>query len=237
MIKFTQWQQKIALLAMLSVATILVACGGDSGDESAANSSASSGGNAGYVLVCIAYLLVSGNDECLASVSSSPSSSSSSSSSGSSSSGSSNNSENPDDPIMLRLFEEYEPNNDWLNANVVEFPKTTNRDGFIVDGEVHDDIDPADVFTFARTFLRYHAFRLCWNGERFCDEFGEVDTPTAYIEVLDSAGNVLASTQGSDANYLRLELAGGIPYYVRVVANDTMAAPFRYHLVVHEANY
>jgi hypothetical protein len=222
MIKFPQWQQKIALLAMLSVATILVACGDDSGDESAADSSANSGGNAGYVLVCIAYLLVSGNDECLASVSSSSSSNSSSSS---------------DDAIMFRLFDEYEPNNDWLNANLVEFPKTTNRDGFIVDGEVRDEIDPADVFTFARTFLRYHAFRLCWNGERFCDESGEVDTPTAFIEVLDSAGNILASTQGSDANYLRLELAGGIPYYVRVVANDTMAAPFRYHLVVHEANY
>jgi hypothetical protein len=80
MAHFPQWQQKIALLAMLSVATILVACGDDSGEESAANSSANSGGNAGAILVCIAYLLVSGNDECLASATSSSSSSGSSSS-------------------------------------------------------------------------------------------------------------------------------------------------------------
>jgi hypothetical protein len=232
MIKFTQWQKKIGLLVMLSASMILVACGDKSGEESVPESSANSGGSsAGTFLVCFAYLLVSGNDECLSS------GSSSSSSSGSSSSGSSNNSGSSNDVIMFRPIDEYEPNNDWLNANLVEFPKTTNRDGFIIDGEVRDEMDPADVFTFTRTFLRYHAFRLCWNGERFCDEFGEVDTPTAFIEILDSAGNVLASTLGSDANYLRLELAGGIPYYVRVVANDTMAAPFKYHLVAHEANY
>jgi len=75
------------------------------------------------------------------------------------------------------------------------------------------------------------------NGEIFGDEVGEVDTPTAFSELLDSAGNALASTQGGDTSYLRLELAGGVPYYVSVVANDTMAAPFRYHLAVHEANY
>jgi hypothetical protein len=225
MIRFPQWQQKIALLMMLSVCTILVACGSESDEDSVAESPASGGSSAGAVLICIAYLLVSGDDECLAYVGSS------SSSSGSGSSGSS------DDVIMFKPIDEYEPNNNWLNANVVTFPKTTDRDGFIIDGEVRDEIDPADVFTFTRTFLRYHAFRLCWNGDRFCDETGEVDTPTAFIEILDSAGNVLASTLGSDTNYLRLQLAGGAAHYVRVVANDTMAAPLQYHLVVHEANY
>jgi len=237
MIKFPQWKQKIALLAMLSVCTNLVACGGESGEESVAESSASGGSSVGAVLVCIAYLLVSGDDECLSFVSSSSSSSGSGSSGGSGGSGGSNNTVSSDDVIKLKLIDEYEPNNDWLNANVVTFPKTTDRDGFIIDGEVRDEIDPADVFSFARTYLRYYAFRLCWNGDRFCDETSEVDTPTAFIEILDSAGNVLASTLGSDTNYVRLELAGGIAHYVRVVANDTMAAPLQYHLVVHEANY
>jgi hypothetical protein len=231
MAHFPQWQQKIGLLVMLSVCTILVACGGDSDEESSASSSTDSGSSAGAVLVCIAYLLVSGDDECLSFVSSS------SSSGGSGSSGSSNNSGNSNDVIRFMPIDEYEPNNDWLNANPVTFPRTTDRDGFIIDGEVRDETDPADVFTFTRTFLRYHAFRLCWNGESFCDESGEVDTPTAFIEILDSSGNVLASTQGSDTNYLRLELGGGVPWYVRVVANDTMAAPLRYHLAVHEADY
>ena len=216
---------------MLSVCTILVACGGESDEESVAESPASGGGSGGALLVCFAYLLISGDDECLSSASSSSSSSSSSGS------GSSTNTVSSDDVIMFRPIDEYEPNDDWLNANVVTFPKTTDRDGFIIDGEVRDEIDPADVFAFTRTFLRYHAFRLCWDGDRFCDETGEVDTPTAFIEILDSAGNIVASTLGSDTNYLRLELAGGVAHYVRVVANDTMGAPFRYHLAVHEANY
>jgi hypothetical protein len=237
MIKFPQWQRKIALLVMLSVCIILVACGDESVEESSASSSTNSGVNAGTVLICIAYLLVSGDDECLSYVSSSSSSGGSGSSGSSNTTGSSNNTVSSDDVIRFRPIDEYEPNNDWLNANVVEFPRTTDRDGFIIDGEVRDEIDPVDVFTFTRTFLRYHAFRLCWHGDRFCDETGEVDTPTAFIEILDPSGNVLASTQGNDTNYLRLELAGGVPNYVRVVAHDTMAAPFRYHLAVHEANY
>ena len=41
MINFPQWQKKIALLVMLSVATMLVACGGDSEEESVASASTS----------------------------------------------------------------------------------------------------------------------------------------------------------------------------------------------------
>jgi len=133
-------------------------------------------------------------------------------------------------------IDEYEPNNDWLNANIVVFPKSTDRDGFIIDGDVHDVLDQVDVFTFTRTFLRYHAFRHCADGQRYCTEFGEIDTLTAYIDILDQSGRVLASSQASDSNFLRLELAGGVPHYVRVVAGDTMATTIKYHLVGHEAN-
>jgi len=73
-------------------------------------------------------------------------------------------------------------------------------------------------------------------GKGYCTEFGEIDTLTAYIDILDQSGRVLASSQASDSNFLRLELAGGVPHYVRVVAGDTMATTIKYHLVGHEAN-
>jgi len=224
MFKHTQWQKRISLLAILAISPFFAACGGEEGDKDSSSSSASGGSNVGGVLVCFAYLLVSGDDECLDYI-------------GSSSSGSSSSSDGSGSVIKFRSFDEYEPNNDWLNANIVVFPKTTDRDGFIMDGDVHDALDQADVFTFTRTFLRYHEFRLCSDGQKYCNEYGEIDTLTAYIDILDQSGRVLASSQASDSNFLRLELAGGVPHYVRVVAGDTMATRVQYHLVGHEANY
>ncbi len=219
MFKRTQWQKTISLLAILAISPFFAACGGEEGGEDSSSSSASGGSNVGGALVCFAYLLVSGNDECLDYI------------------GSSSSSVGSSGVIVFRPIDEYEPNNDWLNANIVEFPKTTDRDGFIIDGDVHDALDQADVFTFTRTFLRYHAFRLCSDGQKYCNEYGEIDTLTAYIDILDQSGRVLASSQASDSNFLRLELAGGVPHYVRVVAGDTMATTIQYHLVGHEANY
>ena len=212
----------ITLLAILIISPFLAACG-EGGDDSS-SSSASGGSTVGGALVCFAYLLVSGNSECLSYI-------------GSSSSSGSSSSTGSGGTIRFVSIDEYEPNNDWLNANILEFPKSTDRDGFIIDGDVHDVLDQVDVFTFTRTFLRYYAFRLCADGQRYCTEIGEIDTLAAYIDILDQSGRVLASSQASDSNFLRLELAGGVPHYVRVVAGDTMASTIQYHLVGHEANY
>ncbi len=70
-----------------------------------------------------------------------------------------------------------------------------------------------------------------------CDSYGEIDTLTAYIDVLGQSGNVLASTQGGDSNYIRTRIEAGMVHFVRVVAGDTMATTVPYHLVVHEADY
>ena len=225
MFEHTQRRRTISLVIILSICPYLAACGGEDEGDGGTTSSASDGIGLGGHLACFAYLLVSGNDECLSYIGSSPSSGSSGSASGSGA------------VIMFRPIDEYEPNDDWLNANPVDFPRTTDRDGVIIDGAVHDVLDRADVFTFTRTFLRYHAFRICSNGQKYCDESGEIDTLTAYIDVLDQSGRILASSQANDVNFLRLELAGGVPFYVRIVAGDTMATTVRYHLVVHEANY
>jgi hypothetical protein len=205
---------RIALLATLAVFPLFAACGGEEAGESG-KSSGDSGNGLGGTLVCIAYLLVSGNDECLTSVSSS-------------SSGSSSNA------VRYVLNNEFEPNDDWLNANPLVMESSPSPDGFIVDGDLSDASDLSDTFSFARKTARNFRFKLCSSGHHNCNEFGEIDTLTAYIDILDAYGNVLASSQAASRNLIETRIEAGITYYVRVVAGDTMAATVSYHLTANE---
>ena len=229
--KHSQGRKPASLLTILAASLVITACGDEQGGGK--RESASSSGGLGGGLLCFAYLLTSGNDDCLSQVGTSSGSGNTSTSSG----GSNTSSGGSSTPIAFKPVDEFEPNNTLPDANIVQFPKTYDRDGFIANGSVHDVNDRADVYTFARPFLRYHAFRLCSDGQMFCGDYGEIDTLTAYIDVLDSTGNVLASTQGGSSNYVRIQLAAGVPHFVRVVAGDTMATTVSYHLVVHEADY
>ena len=74
MFKQTQWQKTGWLLMILSMGPFLTACGGEEGQDDSAGSSANNGGSFGVGLVCFAYLLVSGDDECLSYLGSSSSS-------------------------------------------------------------------------------------------------------------------------------------------------------------------
>ena len=217
MFKHTYRRNRIALLATLAIFPFIAACGGEENDKSR-NTSSNSGSNGGGGLLCFAYLLVSGNAECL----------SSGSSSSSGGTGSTTNS------IRYLLNPEYEPNNDWMNANALIIESSPSPDGFTADGAVSDVSDPIDTFSFARKNSRYFRFKLCSDGQRVCNEYGEIDTLTAYIDVLDSNGNVLASTQAGSRNFLETPINAGLTYYVRVVAGDTMGATVAYHLTAHE---
>jgi hypothetical protein len=129
---------------------------------------------------------------------------------------------------------DFEPNNDWLNANILAIMRTTSRDGFVVDGKVHDTADPVDTFSFSRSFSRNFRIRLCAPAPYACGQSGEIDTITAYIDVLDSNGNVVASSQAASRNLVETPIQAGLTYYVRVVAGDTMATTVAYNLYGHE---
>jgi hypothetical protein len=204
------------LLASLALFALIAACGGEESGDSG-SSSAKSGGGSGGALVCIAYLLVSGNNECVSSITSSSSGSSSSS-------GDSSSSDSSSTAIRYVLNNEFEPNDDWLNA----------PDGFSADGDVNDVSDQADTYSFSRRMGRNFRFKLCSFGQRTCNEYGEIDTITAYIDVLDSNGNVIVSSQAAPGNLIETRIQAGLTYYVRVVAGDTMGATVSYHLTANE---
>jgi len=221
MFKSTHRNNRKGLLATLVACSLLAACGGedDGGDKSSGNSTGSSGNSgssAGGAAVCLAYLLVSGNDECLGY-------GTSSSSLGGFSAGS-----------QYILNTEVEPNNDWPNSNNLYIQHTTSPDGVIVDGDVNDVSDVADTFSFSRHTGRNFRFKLCSPDQFQCNEFGEIDTLTAYIDILDSNGNVIASSQADTRNFVSTRIDAGLTYYIRIAAGDTMASTVTYQLMGQE---
>ena len=209
----------MGLLATMAAFSLLAACGGgeDGGDNSTVSSSGNSSGSVAGTVICIAYLLTSGNDGCLG-----YGSSSSSSLGGFSSGG------------RYVVNQDIEPNNDWLNSNNLLIEHTTSPDGFIVDGDIGDVSDVADTFSFARHTGRNFRFKLCAPGQNQCTEYGEVDTLTAYIDILDSNGSVLVSSQAATRNFVSTRIDAGVTYYVRVAAGDTMASTVAYKLMAQE---
>ncbi len=220
MFKSTYRKNGMGLLAAMAAFSLLAGCGGGEdggGDNQSASSTGNSGGSVGGTLVCIAYLLVSGNDECLG-----YGSGSSSSLGGFSSGG------------RYVVNHDLEPNNDWLNSNQLIIERTTSPDGFIVDGDVNELSDVADMFSFARGTGRNFRFKLCAPSQNQCNEYGEVDTLTAYIDILDSNGSVLVSSQAATRNFVSTRIDAGVTYYVRVAAGDTMASTVGYKLMAQE---
>lgn len=214
--------RKLSLLATFLVLPFLTACGGGDDNDKASNSStnnSSTGTSVGGAVLCVAVILTSGNDSCASSGGSSGSSS---------------------DPHALRrgvkyvVNDEVEPNDDRSNANALNILLTTEPDGFVAYGAVNDVSDQHDYYTLARPSTRHFRFVLCADGSNLCNQYGEIDSLTAYIDILDSTGNVIASSQAADRNLVEPLLSAGLPYFVRVVAGDTVGSTVAYQLTAHE---
>jgi hypothetical protein len=218
---------KLALLATFLVLPFLAACGegGDDGGKKASNDSvttSSSGSGVGTGLLCFALILTSGDDGCA-------------SSAGSGSSGSTNDPHALNRSVRYVLNAEVEPNDDRSNANVLNFLRSSLPDGYTAAGAVNSASDTVDYFTKAPIATRHFRIVLCADGSSMiCNQYSEIDSLTAYIDVLDSTGNVIASSQAADRNLVEPLLHAGTQYFVRVVAGDTMGSTVAYQLTAHE---
>jgi hypothetical protein len=205
-------------MAVIIVLALLAGCGeGEDDGASAVDPAGNSGIGIAGALACFAYLLVSGNDECVGYGASSPSSL------GGFSAG-----------ARYVINYDVEPNNDWLSSNHLFIDHTTSPDGFIIDGQISDVTDVADTYSFARRTGRNFRFKLCAPSQNQCTEYGAIDTLTAYIDILDASGRVMASSQGASWNFVSTRINAGVTYYVRVAAGDTMAATVGYKLMAQE---
>ena len=137
------------LWAAMALLPLLAACGGgdDEGGKKSKNESDDGLGLAG-ALLCGAVVLVSGDDSCVSSGTSS--SSGGGGYSGDSSTDSSSSGGYTGMAINYAINNEFEPNNDALNANVLHVMRTSSPDGFIANGAVNDTSDPSDYYSLTR---------------------------------------------------------------------------------------
>lgn len=220
MFRRSRLKTMMGMLAIFCIAPFFAACGGE--EDAGKNDSSGGGASLGGTLFCIAWVIVSGDDECVNWLTSSSSGGGSSSTGGNIST------------IGFALWDEAEPNNNRLSAMPIMFPVTTNKDGFIVRGGISIATDPADVFSVTRTFTRWYNIRLCAGGNHNCNEYAEIDPLTAYIDVLNQYGNVVGSTQGTSRNKIRVRMEGSYPFYIRIAPADSMGSMVEYELIAHE---
>ena len=117
----------------------------------------------------------------------------------------------------------------------MSFAPGSNRVGFMVDGTIQDETDVYDNFTFARSRSARYSIQLCPPGEMICSPGVPIDSGTTYFEVVDQNGNVVLSSAEGD-NVERMYIEAGVPYYIRVVAKDTMGTAVGYTLTAYETN-
>lgn len=112
------------------------------------------------------------------------------------------------------------------------------RGGFSVISTFNSLSDPADVFIFTLTASGNLEFTLCFGDHSCSYSAGDrIDIGTAYISVLDQYGAVIWSARDypDSGNLQEFWLDAGVPYYVMVVAVDTMGSDLAYRLNVIEA--
>jgi hypothetical protein len=218
-------------LAAIAAAPFMTACGGGEEESKSSNQQADNSFN---LLGCVAGLFIAQNGTYCGTSSNSAGSSGTGTTSQSSGTGTTQQSSG-----TIRILGQYEiePNDDLLNADPVSFSSSTDgKVGFRVDANISDIDDHHDYFTFVRPRARDLRFQLCPPDQTICENSVQVDTLTAYYDILDQDGNVLASTQAAAFNVNVLSIDAGVSYYVRVTAGDTMATTVGYTLTVYETN-
>jgi hypothetical protein len=113
-----------------------------------------------------------------------------------------------------------------------------SRGGFSVRSTFNTASDPADVFVFTLQTSANIEFSLCF-GEAGCrnNHSNRVDVGTAYINLLDQDGTLIwSAADGAQGDNLQeIWLDAGIPYYVELIAADTMGSDIAYRFSAIEA--
>jgi hypothetical protein len=220
-------------VAVLAVIPLFAACGGGGDDGGDTGDSGASGGNENSgtnPVVCIILILATGDTGCTESDNSPPPSSPPPSSTPPSSAGAA---------LVLRPYEELEPNDDLANANLPSFPTRSSADqeiGWYADGSIDAINDISDTYAFTPNQTRQYVLALCPPQSSICDRNTGIDTLTAFFRVLDQDGNVLLTSQADtvNGNKHRMTFNAGVLYYVTVDAADTMGTVVGYRLFVYE---
>jgi len=149
---------------------------------------------------------------------------------------------NEDSWITPRVYgaDDIEPNNSISTASPANLYSglPRSRGGFSVKSTFNTVNDPIDVFVFTLQTSANIEFTLCF-GETGCrnSHSNRIDVGTAYINLLDQNGTLIwsAADGAQSGNLKEIWLDAGIPYYVELIAADTMGSDIAYRLRAIEA--
>ena len=139
-------------------------------------------------------------------------------------------------PPVVEVYLEAEPNDTMVNATPVPLTDTVAAaDVSIMVGDV--DIvggDVFDYFSITANYSREHVVQLCADNCTLGSNTGNLPENTAYFDVLDAAGNIIASsaTDASDSNILEVDLSAGVIYYVVVTGVNTPSPSQFYSAII-----
>ena len=132
---------------------------------------------------------------------------------------------------------ELESNDTRSNANIMSYPTRSGsitHIGWVASGSISDINDAADYFSFTAPLGRDYTIRLCPPSGSPCNGSTDIDTLTAFFELLDQNGTVLLSSQAGPSNAFEMAIDAGVAYYVRVMAGDTMGSTVSYNFQAFE---
>jgi hypothetical protein len=135
--------------------------------------------------------------------------------------------------VVINHYEEFEPNNIFENANIVEFLPVTGDtlQGIEITGSVESASDDSDYFILTPDRSGLYAIYLC---DGVCTE--QPTDSKVVIRVLDQFGDVLAENPlyEESTKFLTADFDAGLPYYVQVLGFDTGDESYPYRLVIIE---
>lgn len=215
------------LTASLVMAAMVAGCGGGDGGGSPADG----GTSLAQVALCLG-LLIWVNGECVES-SDEPASAAPFPITNDSSADAGPPADNKD-TWTLTYVVEVEPNDTMDMAQPARVATRTEQDeyvGFFARGMLNDQGDVTDVYVFTAEVSRDYRFNL-----RTPDGGAPLDVYAAFFRVRDQGGNVLLTTQANELsqNHAIMPIDAGLPYYVELVAGDTVGADLDYRLSVAE---
>jgi hypothetical protein len=131
-------------------------------------------------------------------------------------------------------------NNDLSSASPADLYSRlpSGRGGFLVDSTFNSTSDPADVFVITLTNAANIEFSLCFTDSTCSySAFNRIDVATAYISILDQDGAIVwsAADDTEQGNLREIWLEAGIPYFIMLVAEDTMGSDLGYRFKAVEA--
>ena len=124
----------------------------------------------------------------------------------------------------LEIIPEIEPNDSMASATplpITDTPLAADIVGGI--GLIQSGLDTYDYYSITANYSREHFVQLCPDVCALGSASGNIDVDVAYFDILDSAGNIVASTAGDPAsnNFISVTLDAGVIYYIAVTAVNT----------------